>query len=302
MGNVSEIKVCLSMTYVVNQPSTHYINSNTAACVMNALFGIIGTFLNAMVVYTSWTSRKLTTKVAYFLIMVLSFTDLFVAFTVHSFFILNSVSEITGEANCLYKLFYQNSQLLLSGQSAMTLFTLNIERYLSIHYPVLHRNHVNKRRCSAVLVILAQLPCALSLSRFFDSNVQTVITALTVIVCLVSTYIYISIYYTITRRMMNHKSNKQVKSFMKDVKLAKTCFYIVSCCFILYLPNGILLAIQTEQTRTLNIMVHIKVWTTSLVTINSTINCFVLVWANREIRQSLRAIIQRKWQRRKYIH
>ena len=290
---MSEIKVCPSMAYVVDQPSTSYINSSIAGCVTNALFAITGMLLNTMVVYTFWKSKKLTTKVAYFLIMVLSFTDLCAAFIVHALYILNSVGEITGAANCLYKMLYQNAQLLLSGQSAMTLFTLNIERYLSIVHPVFHRNRITKRRCAAVLLILGLLPFALTFSRFFGSDIQTFITGMTIVICLESTYVYIAIYYTVTRKTMNNP-RKQQAIFLKEVKLAKTCFCIVACCFILYLPNGVMLGIYTKQTRILNAMVHIKVWTTSLVTINSTVNCVVLVWANREIRRAWRTVTQGK--------
>jgi hypothetical protein len=293
--NVSEIKACPSMAYVVDQTSISYINSSIAGCVTNVLFAITGTLLNTMVVYIFWKTNKLTTKVAYFFIMVLSFTDLCAAVTVHALYILNSVGEITGAANCLYKLFYQNAQLLFSGQSAMTLFALNIERYLSILHPVFHRNCVTKRRCATVLLILCLVPFALAFSRFFDSDIQTFITGMTIMVCLVSAYVYIAIYYTATRKMMNN-ARKQQATFLKEVKLAKTCFCIVACCFILYLPNGIMLAVHTEQTRTLNVLVHIKVWTTSLVTINSTVNCFVLLWTNREIRQAWRALSQGKHQ------
>ena len=91
---------------------------------------------------------------------------------------------------------------------------------------------------------------------------------------------------------MIHNATKQQRTLLKEVKLAKTCFCIVACCFILYLPNGIILGIHTEQTRTLNTLVHIKVWTTSLVTINSTVNCLIFVWANREFRQAWKRVKQ----------
>ena len=64
----------------------------------------------------------------------------------------------------------------------------------------------------------------------------------------------------------------------------------------MYLPNGIMFAIHTEQTRNLNVLVHVKVWRSSLVTINSTVNCLVLFWCNREIRQTWRSMRQRKRQ------
>ena len=294
-GNVSEIKVCPSMAYVVDQPSSLYIKSNIAGCVTNGLFAIAGTLLNTIVVYVFCKSRKLTTKVAYFFIMVLSCTDLCAAFIVHTFYILNSVGEMTGGANCLYKLLYQNSQLLLSGQSAMTLFTLNIERYLSIHFPIFHRNIVTKRRCAVALFILALIPFGLAFSRFFNSDIQTYVTGMTIVVCVVSAYVYIAIYYTASRRMVNNARNKQA-TFAKEVKLAKTCFCVVACCFIMYLPNGIVFAIDTDQTRNLNVLVNVKVWTTSLVTINSTVNCVVLFWCNREVRQTWRSMRQGKRQ------
>ena len=275
------------MAYVVDQPSIFYINSSIAGCIINGFFAIIGTLLNLLVVFILFKSKKLRNKVAYFLIMVLSFTDLCAASTVHVLYIFNYMSEITGTANCLYKLLYQNAQIVLCGQSAMTLLTLNIERYLSIHHPVFHRNRVTTKRCGMILLITSIMPLALAFSRLFDSNIQSFITAMTIIICLVSAYVYVGIYYTVSKKMV-HNATSQQALLVKEVKLAKTCFCVVACCFLLYLPNAIMLSISTGQTRSLNVLVHVKVWTTSLVTINSTVNCLILFWSNREIKQAWR--------------
>ena len=55
------------MAYLAEQPSSLYIKSSIAGCVTKGLFAIAGTVLNAIVVYIFWKSKKLTTKVAYFL-------------------------------------------------------------------------------------------------------------------------------------------------------------------------------------------------------------------------------------------
>ena len=73
------------------------------------------------------------------------------------------------------------------------------------------------------------MPFSLAFSRFFDSDVQTIVTGMAIKVCVVSAYVYIAIYYTATRRMVNNARNQQA-TFTKEVKLAKTCFYVVAIC------------------------------------------------------------------------
>ena len=123
-------------------------------------------------------------------------------------------------------------------------------------------------------------------------------------------YIYISIYYIARKRRhlgqstirqevhvaeakqlepeMSERerpehSNKAV-SFLHDLMLAKMYFIVVACNVLLNLPNAIVLAAYTERVKTLDGIVQIKIWTLTLVAMNSTANCIIFFWANKNLR------------------
>ena len=65
-----------------------------------------------------------------FMIMVLSMTDLCVATVVHPLFIVNSLAQMLVKPKCIYKFLYQEAAIVFVGMSTMTLFAINIERYM----------------------------------------------------------------------------------------------------------------------------------------------------------------------------
>ena len=294
-------------TYVVKIPSRSYITNSVIACSVNCVFAILGTFLNALVIWIFWRTRKLREKTCYFMIMLLSCVDLSVTVIVQPMFLFNSISEITANAKCSYKILSQTLTVWLSGMSTMTFFTLNIERYLSIVHFVFHRNHITKRKCFIFLSILWLLCTVVAFGPLLSLAIDIIVTLLAILMCIGTLYMYIAIFavarqrvHGITLNVVSNESAGAASSFdnakqdqpqmsrnvvttSQDFLLAKTCLLVVFTSIMCHLPNAVLLAGWSEKLDTINIVVHLKVWTHSLVAINSTLNCLIFFWANKTL-------------------
>ena len=288
-------------TYVIRNPTTSYIINSIFGCVVNAILAVLGTFLNTLVVCIFWKTPTLRQKVSYFMIMVLSSIDLCTTITVHPFYLVNSIAEITETSKCFYKMLYQTTTIMLSGMSYLTFFVMNIERYLAIFHPFFHKVHVTKRRCSLSSFLLWLVCVVTGIAPIIYLDIQIFVTVLALIVLIGTLYIYISIYNlarkqrhlsqqaTITLENLKEEptrpepSQKSV-SLRDDLVLAKMYFIVVACSFLLNLPNAIILAVYTERVQTLDDVVQMKIWTLTLVAMNSTANCLIFFWANKILR------------------
>ena len=287
-------------TYVVRIPTKSYIINSVVGCVVNGILAVLGTFLNTLVVCVFWKTSSLRQNVSYFMIMVLSFIDLCTTIIVHPFYLVNSIAEVTETSKCFYKMFYQTSMVMLSGMSYLTFFIMNIERYLAIVYPFFHHAQVTKRRCLLFSFLLWLVCIATGIAPIFNLDIQLFVTALALIVLIGTLFIYISIYTiarkqkrlhrqgTITQGLVAEPQGPQVAgkavSLRNDLVLAKMYFIVVACSFLLNLPNAIVLVLYTDRVKTLDGVVQMKIWTLTLVAMNSTANCLIFFWANKLLR------------------
>ncbi|XP_028403771.1 probable G-protein coupled receptor 101 [Dendronephthya gigantea] len=187
-------------TYIVLEPTTAYIINSIIGCIVNIVFAVAGTFLNALVVCVFWKTPKLRLKVTYFMIMVLSTIDLSVSIIVHPLHVLNSIAEITQAAKCGYKMFYQTSAVIFSGMSFLTFFVMNCERYVSIVHPFFHLNHISKQRCLFVSSLTWIICLVTGIAPIFALDIQNFITVLAIVVIIGTFYIYVNIFIEARKR------------------------------------------------------------------------------------------------------
>ena len=130
--------------FMIRSPPPSYLKSIIAVCILNVIFGIVGTFLNTMVLFVFLKSRNMRQKTGYLSIMILSATDLIVVTTIPAVFLVNAISEILWTPRCLYSLFYNIVISTTPLLSANSLLIMNIERYLAIVHPFFHHSTVTK--------------------------------------------------------------------------------------------------------------------------------------------------------------
>ena len=306
-----EIENCF-MTYIVRKPSTSYIINSVFGCIVNAILAILGTFLNALVVAVFWKTPKLRNKVTYFMIMLLSCIDMCVTVIVHPLHLVNSIAEITQTSKCSYKMVYQTSAVMLSGMSYLTFFVMNIERYMSICRPFYHMRNVTKERCFILMVCLLPISIGTGIAPIFGVDIQPFVTALAVFILGGTFFIYLSIYkvakkartsrlrsssrtgqdafsVTVEETISTLESRDSTRprkavSLFHDLQLAKMYVIVVFSTILLNLPNALVLALFSERVETLDGVVQAKIWTLTLVAMNSTFNSVVFFWGNGRLR------------------
>lgn len=306
-----EIESCF-MTYIVLKPTTSYIINSIFGCILNAILAILGTFLNALVVSVFWKTPRLRQKVAYFMIMLLSCIDLCVTVIVHPFYLVHSIAEITQTSKCVYKMIYQTSTVILSGMSYLTFFVMNIERYLSICQPFFHMKYVTEKKCSIVCAFLCLICVGTGVATILSLDIQSFVTAFAVTVLGGTLFIYVSIYKVAKKGRKSKlrtasrsgqegfsqtmdettsgtesgdpKQPRKRLSFLHDLQLAKMYVVVVFSTVLLNLPNALVLALFSERVKTVDGVVQAKIWTLTLVGMNSTFNSLVFFWANERLR------------------
>ncbi len=326
-----ELEDCFR-TYIVTKATKSYIINSIICCVVNLILFFVGTFLNALVIYIFWRTPTLRFKISYFMIMVLSLVDILVTTIVHPAFLVMSIAEIIGKPRCVYKTFYHIASIVLSGVSLLTFFFMNIERYLSIVHPIFHRRHVTKQRCLMICSVfwIPQILGGIS-AYLTNSDGQDLVISFAMIILIIGTcYVYIAIFYVArkTRRRdqqqnltryentpednnpehlnrlnllstINNQNDeeeeksKKTVSFVHDLQLAKMYLLVVGTNFVLNLPNAIGLALNRDKLTTVDGWVQSKIWTVTLVVMNSTVNSLVFFWANGILNKEGRRICKR---------
>ena len=94
------------------------------------------------------------------------------------------------------------------------------------------------------------------------------------------------------RQEAGGKSKKTI-SFLHDLQLAKMYVLVVFSCFALNLPNAVVLSMFHDRLKTVDGFVQSKIWTVTLVLMNSTVNSLIFFWANEGLRKEGRNICKR---------
>ena len=307
-SNFSDAKLFVEtcQLYSVAHPWTSSTWNMIAACVAHIVFAIAGTILNSLVLYCFWKSTKMRSKLSYFVIMLLSSVDLAVVTIVHFTFLLQTVNEINGTPNCIYKVSYWSSLFFFTGISVSTLLIMNLERYTAIIHPFWHRTTVTKRRLMFIWAILWLIIVVNMVSLFLHWRLCTIITITVIsILCGTSLYTYGSIFRVARKRKgitvrntPGHHTNSgncngevsgNMAAFLRELKVAKTYFLIVVLAFVCFLPDGIFFLIERSkssrsETETEQISIAF-IWILTITSMNSILNCLIFFWANKMLRR-----------------
>ena len=306
------LEECL-VGFIVRSPSSSYIGSSIAAVVVNIVLAVAGTILNSFVLIIFWKSPKLRSKLSSFAIMLLCSIDLGVGTVVHPLFALKSITMLDSP-KCLYTVAYIITILFFSGISACTLFIINIERYFAIIHPFLHRIHFTKRRFVLTWVFfwffdVVSIVCFV----YFTFLAKILISGSLCIIVFTSLFTYVAIYVVARKKMLkrnevhsnsDQESRRNFMAFLRELKMAKTYVMVVSLCFLCYLPTVVVFGIVgntlNRGDKTPDSVVYAHNWAITLTSMNSTLNCLIFFWGNREMRKEGSKILKKCFHRQEY--
>ena len=295
--------------HVTEFPSGEYILNQIMVCVVTSLLIIPTLLLNGLCILTISKCPQLKEKVCYFLILLQSVVDLLVGVvTAPVFTAFTIVSYVFGDVNCaLYVLNYTLAYLPM-GLSLISLTALSFERYMGVLHPFVHRTKVTKKKmsvfvCSAASTIALLLPGAF----FTHAYVFDFICIFFLLICLTFiTFAYTRIFSAARKRLysenkpgdcaneQNPESFSKKRRFLKELKLAKSCFIVVCTfvfCFLpvilLSSPLAILLEDAEYRART--------VWSWSITTgvLNSSLNSIIFFWSRPMLRIEASKVLQK---------
>ena len=274
--------------------------NNIIVCLVNIVFGILGVFLNGLVILILWRSPKTKRSMTYFFIMILSALDFTTLVIVQPLFLHAIIQEFQKGLNCRLLNAYRVTGGTLVGLSAVTLSVMNMERYLSILYPLFHRKMMNKTKWIVILAFVWCVVLGYSVSRSLSPESRTltaVVAGFCAVMFLQSFFVYVSIFVVARKSFLERNSvgiydqevtRAQQINFLRGLKMAKTYLLIVLLAFLAYVPSIATFTVQTlmpddaDYMKYLNLM-KAKHWTDTLVFINSTLNCLVFFWGNKEL-------------------
>ena len=298
-GNFSSmfIEYCLKNMFMVRSPSSSYLKSSIAVCILSVIFGIVGTFLNTLVLFVFLKSKKMRQKTSYFSIIILSATDLIVVTSIPAMFLVSSIPEILGTPQCFSRICYVVVSRTTPLLSASSLIIMNIERYLAIVHPILHRTSVTKGKIIFAFIVIGFIFFTCAAINFAWKSIGLLIYSVgAFIICSITLFQYVSIFYIarkalfcrVAKYSIEETTMSNIRSNLRDLKLARTCFFIVFLCFICYLPIAILDGVWQHffpYKETWNALFNCILWFAPLIAMNATLNCLIFFWGSRELRK-----------------
>ena len=268
-------------------------------CVVNVLLSFSTTILNATTVLVYWRSSQLRKKMSYFLIMLLSLSDLGIGTFCNPTFVILLLKDLRRDNNCpLYAVFYI-VQFALFDMSFTMLFLLNLERYLGIVHPIFHRRKLTKFKLLTALFILWCLVAIAGCVLFIDERVGKVMLSIYLCLFLIFlTYIYARIFLRAREVALNRISvdgagTKSKNAFLRNIKLAKSCLIIVGSTFVCFCP----MAITISFWKLSSVGRILWSWSSTFVLSSSTINSAIFFWRNQILRSEAKKVLRQTFSR-----
>ena len=267
-------------------------------CIINVLFMVAGVFLNSVVIISLWKSRQLQKQLCYFMIFVLSCFDLAVVTMTHPFLITSTIYHALDEVSEMHEKMRGMISFVLCGFSMTALLTLNAERFLALTCPYFHQRSVTKTKFLCFQTFMTILIVSASPLVYFNS--QTVAVNIIILIC-ISLLLLLFVFanwkmFTIAKSKRSDERvvpsfatsvNNNRKIRVINLKSISTCSLAVGCFFVCSCPHIIYSALRftpvVAQYDRQYWLFHM--WTSTFLSINSTLNCLIFFWRNSILRR-----------------
>ena len=302
-------------TYVVNLhitefPSSGYIINQIMVCVVICLLVFPTVILNSLSILTISKCPQLEGKVCYYLILVQSVVDLTVGvITAPVFTAFIIVFYILGNVNCvLYMLNYTLAYLPM-GLSLVTLCALSFERYMGVLHPMIHRTKVTKKKLSSVVfcatfLIVFLLPGTFIASAYvFDWTCISFVFICITFITFAYTRIFIAARNSLRSKNkpgdcaneQNSDKLSRKRRFLKELKLARSCFLVVctfGLCFlpVILLSSPLAAVLQGGEGYLARI---VWLWTIPAGVLNASLNSIIFFWSRPMLRIEAKKVLKK---------
>ncbi len=283
------------ITFGIEHPTQALFIGQCTACVFITILIIPTVILNGVSVVTILKCPQLKEKVPYFLIIMQSVADLAVGLLSLPLFSYICFTETQGSINCVRSLLLLRVSVVPLCLSIWVLTAMTVERCIGVLHPLRHRTLVTKKRIFVFVSCGALLTIVLIAFSFLQRGLfETFYSVYALIFILVTIFVYTKIFLTIRKRQIpgnatgNTETNKDKHSFLKEIKLAKSCFLVVACFFLCFFGAGIINIMSFQRSH----YVVLRSWATALVTVNSSLNSLIFFWCRPLLRNEARKVLK----------
>lgn len=262
-------------------------------CFLNLCLMVAGIFLNSVVITSIWRCSQLRKKRCYFMILLLSCFDLPVVAIAHPVLISSSIFVALGQYDWVGGIACElYICATLQAFSMLALFVLDVERFLALSYPFFHHAYVTRRRLVLFMAILTIFPTTLiALSQLDVKRLGNLIGIIYVSAFLVL-FAYMNCKMFIIARSKRAKtdatpSNQKWKIFKMHCKTYSTISLAVACYCVCFCPQLVYstLRLTSKLSAFDDSQVELfRLWTFTLMALNSTFNCLIFFWRNSVLR------------------
>ena len=259
--------------------------------VLNVFLFISGICLNSVVIISFWRSVQLRKKLCYFMIMILSCCDLLAVLTNSLPLAVIVMLWLTEKLDVNIRWLYVAIGWASAFQiiSLLALLVMSFDRYLATSYPLFHRTSVTKGRLLTLLAILTIIKLSLSAISANDAIISYEVYMLIIVTLFTPPMFFINgkLFLVVKR---NRRSKEISPARKKTILLTKisSCLIAVACYVVLSIPAfvyiGIKMNCRVHTTFTFDNAYLAGLWTITLASLNSALNCLIFYWKNKVLR------------------
>ena len=264
-------------------------------CILNANFSYTATILNIVTIYaivkTSSLSKNFKT-----LLLSLAVSDLGVGLLAQPMFaahIMDSKqNNETMNNNTIYIAYRTPTNIFISA-SLFSVTALCADRYLAIYLHLRYQELVTYKRVTIAVTSIWVFIALISLLRFWiPTNIMFVYYAIQSFSCMITaTSLNVKLKQTLRRhttqiQIPQEAQNHQVES-QRNRKSAMASLYVYLVFIVCYLPNICVLITIASISEPRNYLQHLRLYTVTLMFLNSTLNPLIYCWKMKQIRKTV---------------
>ena len=279
-------------------------------CIINGFFAIIRIILHCIVMLSFLMSSALLCKTFYFPVHIMSCVDLLNVIVGHPLLVASTVvCWISGDSSgSVFHFVVDCLVFLFGGFSTMTIIVMSLERYLAVLHPFYYRRTMTKRRLfTLTLVFCSVYAFCWALSFKYPSYVFLIVP---VIMFTLLAYLNYKVFKTARQKRESSKLQLNAGNVGGELryqaitaKTASICLLVVVCCLVAVTPVivfGVLDVFAAKAVATSP--VPLSLWVKTVLVINSTANCLVLIWKKNTLQKEIRRIVATTFRQRKDTH
>ena len=247
-------------------------------------------------------SSQFRKKLCYFMIQVLSLSDLIVVTITHPILILSTIMW-SMESYCKEVLImWRYATFLLLGFSMLAVLIMSVERFIALKYPFFHQTAVTKRRLICFLRFFVALLVAVKPLLYFEQRAfslarYVLISIFILLLLIIFAYMNYKMFLIAksknenktkpTRRTIKSTNNKKTKERKKHFRNISTCCLAVVCFVICCFPKFVYCAwrLMSEKPSDDRKVVLFILWAATIMVMNSTFNSLIFFWKNSILRR-----------------